>query len=115
MNIFCQHVCQISKCALHVYVYNISMDSLKILTVNCQGLGDINKRKDVFDYLKTKNCDIYCIQDTHFTCEIENQVRSTWGNDIFFSSFASNSRGVAICFNNTFEYKVFEREKRSEW
>lgn len=37
---------------------------LKILTANCQGLGDPNKRKDVFKILKTKKYNIYFIQDT---------------------------------------------------
>ena len=87
------------------------MDSIKVLTVNCQGLGDISKRKDVFDYLKSKQCDIYCIQDTHFTCDIENHVRNSWGYESFFSSFASNSRGVAFLFNNTFEFKVLKEKK----
>ena len=87
------------------------MDSIKVLTVNCQGLGDISKRKDVFDYLKSKQCDIYCIQDTHFTCDIENHVRNSWGYESFFSSFASNSRGVALLFNNTFEFKVLKEKK----
>ena len=31
------------------------MGSLKILSVNCQGLGDIGKRRDVFNFLRSKN------------------------------------------------------------
>ena len=31
------------------------MANLKILTLNCQGLGDAEKRKDVLNYLKLKN------------------------------------------------------------
>ena len=34
-----------------------------------------------------------------------------WGYECYFSSFASNSRGVAILFNNNFEFKVL-KEKR---
>ena len=49
---------------------------------------------------------IYCLQDTHFTKDIENRVRCEWGFDAYFSSFSSNSRGVCILFNNNFEYKV---------
>jgi hypothetical protein len=29
-----------------------------------------------------------------------------WRFECFFSSFSSNSRGVAILFNNNFEFKV---------
>ena len=47
------------------------MASVRILSVNCQGLGNIVKRTDVFNYLKKKQCNIYCLQDTHFTRENE--------------------------------------------
>ena len=87
------------------------MSSLKILSVNCQGLGNTLKRRDVFDMLKSKNCNIYCIQDTHFTNDIENIVRSMWGYECYFSSVSSNSRGVAILFNNNFECKVLKEKK----
>ena len=33
-------------------------------------------------------------------------MRARWGNDFYFSSFKSNSRGVAILFDTNFEYKV---------
>ena len=69
---------------------------VKILSVNCQGLGDIAKRRDVFNYLRSLNYNIYCLQDTHFSSDFENDVRNLWGFQCYFSSFASNSRGVAI-------------------
>jgi len=34
-----------------------------------------------------------------------------WGFECFFSSFSSNSRGVAILFNNNFEFKVLKEKK----
>ena len=33
-------------------------------------------------------------------------MRARWGDDCYFSSFKSNSRGVAILFDKNFEYKV---------
>lgn len=88
------------------------MDSsiqLKVLTVNCQGLGDPNKRRDVFKILKTKNYNIYFIQDTHFIQEDENLIQTQWGYKAFFSSYKSNSRGVAILFNNNCEITIHEQ------
>ena len=87
------------------------MEEIKILSVNCQGLGDITKRKDVFSYLKNLNYNIYCIQDTHFTENIENIVRNMWGFECYFSSFKSNSRGVAILINNNFEFEFLQQKK----
>jgi len=88
--------------------------SIKILSVNCQGLGNMEKRKDVFSYLRQKNYNIYCLQDTHFTKEMELIIRSQWGFDCIFNSYSSNSRGTAILFNNNFEYKVIDSVKDNE-
>ena len=43
------------------------MADLKIFSYKTQGLGGINKRVDIFESLKAKLMDIYCLQDTHFT------------------------------------------------
>ena len=81
---------------------------LKFCSANCQGLGSKKpeKRRDVMKYLRSKGFDIYFLQDTHFEPSIEQMVRNEWGYECFFSSYTSRARGVAICFNNTFEYKL---------
>ena len=76
-----------------------SNSQLKKLTVNCQGLGDINKRRNVFKILKAKKYNIYFLQDTHFVLKDENFKRTQWGSKAFFCSYKSNSRGVATLFN----------------
>ena len=52
------------------------MDSLIILSLNCHGLGNLQKRRDVFHYLKQKGHSVYCLQDTHFDKKIEKYVTS---------------------------------------
>ena len=84
------------------------MDQVKILSLNCRGLGDKTKRKDVFKYLRQKNFAIYCLQDTHFVKEDYNYIRSQWGYDIHLSCGTSDSRGVAVLFNNNIEYKILK-------
>ena len=86
------------------------MAELKIMSVNCQGLNDINKRLDVLSFLKNKDYNIYCLQDTHFTKNIEKCIHNQWGNDCLFSSYNSNSRGVAILFNTNFDYKILRHQ-----
>ena len=78
---------------------------LNICSFNARGLGNFRKRRDVFHYLRNKKYSIICLQDTHFTEEQEQRIEIEWGYKCFFSSFTSNSRGVAILFNNTFQYK----------
>ena len=92
----------------------VDNNQLKILTVNCQGLGDKNKRRDVLNYLKGKKYNVYFLQDTHFMEKDENMIRTQWGYKAFFSSFKSNSRGVAILFNNNCEVKIYNEFKDNE-
>ena len=80
--------------------------SVKILSFNCRGLGGIDKRRDVLNFLKQKKFSIYLLQDTHFTANDFHLVRSIWGYEILVSPGRSDSRGVAILFNNNFEFKI---------
>ena len=82
------------------------MAKLSIISCNCQGLGDFHKRKDLFQYLREKKYDVYFLEDTHFNCKQTSQIRSEWGYECFFASFNTHSRGVAILFNNTFDFKA---------
>lgn len=84
------------------------MGELTIATINCQGLSESHKRRDVLNHLHYKKYNICCLQDTHFVPEIENYVRTQWGFDCYFNSFKSNSHGVAILFRNDFAYKILE-------
>ena len=80
----------------------------KICTFNCNGINNHKKRKDVFDYLRQQKCDIYFLQETHLTVDSERFLRSGWGFDCYLSGVETNKNSVAILFNNTFEYKIFE-------
>ena len=82
------------------------MAKLSMISCNCQGLGNFKKRKDVFHYLRKKKFDVYFLQDTHFEKKIESQIRMEWGYESFFASFNTQSRGVAVLLNNTFDFKV---------
>ena len=106
-------ICHMMSCFSNRYVSgNIVVNvihliiALHIITVNCQGLGSPEKRRDVLNYLKEKQFHIYCFQDTHFISELELYIQAQWGYKCVFNSYLSNSRGVAILFNNTFEYEI---------
>ena len=86
------------------------MDSFRIMTVNCQGLGDSSKRRDVINYLKSRKYNIYCLQDTHFKFSLEPYIQAQWGYKCIFSSYATNARGVAIMLNNNFEYEIHKQK-----
>lgn len=85
------------------------MVSVKLLIVNCQGLKRVEK--DVFGYLRDKICNIYCVQDTNFTKDLENEARAQWGYGCNFSLFSSKSRRVCTLFNKNFYYKMLKEIK----
>lgn len=82
------------------------MVDLKILSYNTQGLQTLQKRVDVFEYLKDRKCQIYCLQDTHFAKENEANIIDQWDSNCIFSNYKSNARGVAILFGKDLDYKV---------
>lgn len=81
-------------------------DLIRIASVNCQGLATSSKRQDVLNYYKKQGYSILCLQDTHFIPAIEPLIETQWGYKCIFNSFKSNSRGVSIFFNNSFEFKI---------
>lgn len=58
--------------------------------------------------MKQKQKSIYFLQDTDFTEDDVNMVRSMWGFEIFISPGKTDSRGVAILFNNNFKYEIIQ-------
>ena len=80
-------------------------------TFNCNGIGDHLKRKDIFDYLRNRKCQIYLLQETHLLESQENFIRSCWGYDVILSGNSTNSNGVAILFSNNFDFKIHNCKK----
>lgn len=82
------------------------MDKITVASVNCRGLGNVQKRRDVFHYLRQKRYSIYFLQDTHLDPKLDKYITAEWGFTSYFCSNNTRSRGVAILFNNDFEFKV---------
>ena len=77
-----------------------------VLSANCQGLHTPSKRLDVLPYLKDKNPDIVCLQDTHWTDYDQPEIRKQWGGECIVHGKNTNSLGVAILFGQRFEFKI---------
>ena len=84
--------------------------SFSILTYNCNGLNDIDKRRDVFNVLRDKQCNIYFLQETHLREMDLAYHRASWGLDIYLAGHETNRGGCAILMNNNFDYKVTKVE-----
>ena len=82
-------------------------EELTVCSQNCRGgLSVATKRRDLFQYIRSKQFVITCLQDTHINPNLDLFKKSEWGFEAFFSSYTTNSRGVIVLFNNTLEHKV---------
>ena len=102
-------ICHMMSCFSIRYVSGNIVVNVIYLIMALQlivSLGNPEKRIYVLNYLKEKQFHIYCLQDTHFISELEPYIQAQWGYKCVFNSYLSNSRGVAILFNNTFEYEI---------
>ena len=90
-----------------------SASSLVIKSFNVNGLGNVKKRNEIFKFMNKKGGDIYVLIDTRFSKQTENRIKTEWGSQVFFSSFTSQSRGVAIFFKRYICVEVL-KEKSDE-
>ena len=82
------------------------MDELKTIPINCRGLAQAFKGRDVLNCLREKKPDIILLQEIHVKNHTANRFILEWGTKGLVSPCTSRSRGVAILFSNTFEYQV---------
>ena len=59
------------------------MNNVNIVTYNVRGLGNHNKRRQVFHYLNKKSHSIIFLQETHSISAIEKRWYSEWGGLIY--------------------------------
>lgn len=85
-------------------------DDVKILSLNCRGLGDRNKRSDVFDFLKSKKYSIFCLQDIHSSENTEDTFRTEWEGKCIFSHKNTQSRGTGILFSKDLDYTIHDEK-----
>ena len=89
--------------------------SVKVLSLNCRGLRDNNKRCQIFRWLKkiqNGSSSFVFLQETHSLKSDEKKWEKEWGSKVIFSHGSNNSQGVAILFpvNTTFEYSLNNTE-----
>ena len=89
----------------------INGKTIMVLSVNCQGLQTLAKRIDVINYLKDKNPDIVCLQDTHWIPEDMAEIKKHWDGECVLHGTKTNLRGVAILLCKNFEYIIGDIKK----
>ena len=74
----------------------LSASKLRIVGFNSNSIGKNPKRRRVLHFLQKKQPDLIVILDTRICKSLENIVTEEWGGQCLFSSFTSQSRGVAM-------------------
>jgi len=82
--------------------------NLKIASLNVRGIGNNTKRREVFNWLRSKNFSIYMLQEAHCSENTRDIWTSEWGYKTLFSCCSSNKAGVGILFNNNFNLKILK-------
>lgn len=72
---------------------------------NVRGLGHVLKRAKVFSHLKSLSADFLFLQETVITPSRAKLLKCSWANQIYQSTFSSNSRGVAILIRKTIQFR----------
>lgn len=85
--------------------------NVHICSLNCQGLGQKNKRERLKLWCENQKCDILFIQESHF---VENMVKNLYNEYeyIMYHSFGnSQSRGVSIFIKKELNHKIINETK----
>ncbi|CAL8467227.1 g6763 [Coccomyxa elongata] len=84
--------------------------TLRLLSLNVNGLQDKDKRRWLFNLLERDKWDVILLQETHHRSPEEgaawaqegpNGLRCNWSGPAFWCHYTSQSRGVAILFRAT--------------
>ena len=85
---------------------------IKVYNLNVRGIGDLAKRHKIFNYLKNTDADIFCIQESHSSTNMEELWVKQWAGQAFFSHGETNARGVCTLIHPrlTCEAKIHYRD-----
>ena len=82
---------------------------MKLASLNVRGLGDFNKRKSIFRFMKNRKVGICLLQETHVSsAEIAKEWEHQWGGTVLSSFGNNNSRGNLILVRPQLEIEILK-------
>ena len=88
-------------------VVNINNKSqFTLLSLNVRGIRDSVKRKNIFEWCKSKGGDIIFLQETYSTVDVEDRWKLDWAGPMFFSHGSNHSKGVLILISSHITMKT---------
>lgn len=92
------------------------MTDLKIISLNVKGLNNVVKRQKTLSFLKKEKTQIALLSETHLNDLEHSKLKRSWVGQVFYSSYNTKSRGVAILIHRnlplTIEKVIKDEEER---
>ena len=80
--------------------------AIQICSLNVRGLGEQTKRREIFNWLRTKNFSTFMLQEFHCVNENIPIYLAEWGYQGLFSCCSGSKAGVSILFNNNVKLQI---------
>ena len=75
-----------------------------LASLNCNGHRCSEKRKLAFSFFKRNRFEIIFLQETHWSSDLDMQIKREWEGDAFFAHGTNSARGVAILITSRLGY-----------
>ena len=89
-------------------------ENLHIISLNCQGLGQKQKRERLQLWTKNQKCNILFMQESHFIEKNEKTINCEFDGKMLHSYGNTQSRGVSIFVKNNLKCKTIIEIKDNE-
>ena len=90
------------------------MADLKLLSINCRGLAQQHKRRDVLNYLNKSSADIIFLQETHLTQHTIQYFNTLCLGKCYHSYKTSNSRGTTIILRPSLSFDIISEHSSND-
>ena len=67
-----------------------------LVSLNTRGLRSSDRWQTAFNIFRRGRFDIICLQETHWTAELEMEIKRDWDGEVFVSHGTNLARGVAV-------------------
>ena len=84
------------------------MLEVTLASINCRGLSELKKRRDVLQFMRNQEYDILFLQDTHLTEESSKYFDSLWKGKSYHSCHSNRSRGVSILIKHSLQHELIK-------
>ena len=89
-------------------------NDFNLLSLNVRWIRTFEKWKAVFSWLVNSGADIFSLQETYSTRDIENFWRKQWKGEMLFLHGSNHSRGVLVLIRDNLDFKIHSTKVDSQ-